>query len=181
MDKDKKQKRLPLNWYLFLIISFIGGILLLIDSPKGPQWITYLDDKLNSSTFFKIVGIFLISVPLTHILIFLLLQYIRDRLFKINADYILRNLWPPVLLGVCEAVMCPIALLMGHPNFIGAWLLFKVASQWSRWGQDFYKGDKKGKKTDENRRRYIHFLIGNALSLIFGVTTYGILKIVIHL
>jgi hypothetical protein len=180
MENSKKQKFLPLFWYLILTLSITTGILLLNFKPQGPQWISYVDESLNSDNFFNVVGIIFISVPLTHVIIFLLLMFIRDNLFKINADYILRNLWPPVLLGFFESIMYPLALLIDQPNFIGVWLLFKVASQWSRWGQDHGNSKKKEKKTDENRRRYIHFLIGNALSLIFGVATYGVLKIVIH-
>ncbi len=45
-----------------------------------------------------------------------------------------RNLWPPALLGVCEAVLYPTAFIVGHTDFIGLWLLLKVAGQWPRWG-----------------------------------------------
>lgn len=107
------------------------------------------------------------------------------KLIYFSAKYKKSNLWPPVIIGLCESIMYPVTLLAGEPNFIGIWLLFKAASQWARWGQVAstnanMKNISEADLSDENRRRYMHFLIGNAFSIIAGSATYGVIKIVIH-
>jgi hypothetical protein len=39
----------------------------------------------------------------------------------------------PQILGTLELVMYPTAFLLGQPEFIGVWLLLKVAGNWRGW------------------------------------------------
>lgn len=61
-----------------------------------------------------------------------------------------------VPLGVCERASYTAAILLGAPTWIGLWLAIKVAAQWDR---------RQGKE----RATYNVFLIGNILSIFFGL------------
>ena len=61
-----------------------------------------------------------------------------------------------VSLGICERVSYTAAILLGAPTWIGVWLAIKVAAQWHRW-------------QGEERATYNVFLIGNILSIFFGL------------
>ena len=58
-------------------------------------------------------------------------------------------------LGIVERVLYTAAFVLGAPSWIGIWLAVKVAVQWDRW-----KG--------AERATYNVFLIGSALSILFG-------------
>jgi len=66
-----------------------------------------------------------------------------------------RAILTPVL-GIVERGLYTGALLMGAPEWIAVWLALKVAVAWRRW-----EGEKRGS--------YNLFLIGSALSVMFGV------------
>ena len=59
-------------------------------------------------------------------------------------------------LGICERASYTAAILLGAPGWIGVWLAIKVAAQWHRW-------------QGEERATYNVFLIGNILSIFFGI------------
>lgn len=61
-----------------------------------------------------------------------------------------------VPLGICERASYTAAILMGAPAWISVWLAIKVAAQWSRWN-------------GEERATFNIFLIGNLISIFFGV------------
>lgn len=67
---------------------------------------------------------------------------------------------PPRLLttplGIVERGLYTGALIIGVPEWIAVWLALKVAVQWSRW-------------RGRGRATYNVFLIGNALSAMFGL------------
>jgi hypothetical protein len=59
-------------------------------------------------------------------------------------------------LGIVERAIYTVALIIGAPEWIAVWLAMKVAVAWRRW-------------QGEERATYNVFLIGNALSVIFGL------------
>ena len=59
-------------------------------------------------------------------------------------------------LGIVERGLYTTALLIGAPSWIAVWLALKVAAQWKRWQSD-------------ERASYNVFLIGNAISVAFGI------------
>lgn len=61
-----------------------------------------------------------------------------------------------VWIGIVERALFTSSVLMGSAAFIPLWIAIKVAPQWERW-----KGDE--------RVMYNVFLLGNALSVIFGL------------
>jgi hypothetical protein len=58
-------------------------------------------------------------------------------------------------LGILERILYTGVFILGTPSWVAVWLGVKVAVQWDRW-----KG--------EDRATYNVFLIGNAMSIIFG-------------
>lgn len=60
------------------------------------------------------------------------------------------------LLGIIERGLYTTSIIMGVPAWIPAWLALKVAARWQRW-------------QGEERVTYNVFLIGNGLSVAFGV------------
>jgi len=87
----------------------------------------------------------------------------------------------PEFVGILERILYTSFIVAGHTEFIGFWLLVKVGAGW-RWqlvpegspieqGTERQEKSKKKpnrKKERERAARYNVFLIGNALSLIFG-------------
>ena len=61
-----------------------------------------------------------------------------------------------VPLGICERASYTAAFLLGVPAWVGVWLALKVAAKWKRW-------------QGEERGTYNVFLIGNLLSIAFGL------------
>jgi len=59
-------------------------------------------------------------------------------------------------LGICERASYTAAILLGVPTWIGVWLAIKVAAQWNRWQA-------------EERATFNVFLVGNLLSIFFGL------------
>ncbi len=168
---------LPIWWYLFLFLALAGGGLLLYLNPSVPDCVAKVTPKVPLDAWSTLLAIYLLSVVFSHVAIFLALLLTRY-LFVLNGPLQRRNLWPPALLGVCEGVLYPTAFLVGHAEFIGFWLLLKVAGQWPRWGLD--ASQEKRLDDDalhEGRRRYYQFLIGNALAVLAGVGTYASMKI----
>lgn len=168
---------LPIWWYLFLLLAIAGGVLLLCLNPSVPLCVTKVTRKVRSDAWSTLLAIYLLSIVVSHVAIFYALC-LTKYLFVLDGPLQRKNLWPPALLGVCEGVLYPTALLVGHAEFIGFWLLLKVAGQWPRWGLDATRV----KCTDddilhEGRRRYYQFLIGNALAVLAGVATYVSMKI----
>lgn len=60
-------------------------------------------------------------------------------------------------MGILERASYTTAILIGAQVWIGVWFIIKVAAQWKRW-------------QGEERITYNVFLIGNLLSLFFGIT-----------
>jgi len=61
-----------------------------------------------------------------------------------------------ILLGIIERGFYTTVLIMGAPNLIAVWLALKVVPKWNRW-----EGDE--------RVTYNVFLIGNVISVAFGI------------
>lgn len=59
-------------------------------------------------------------------------------------------------MGIVERLLFTTAFLVGTPSIIGFWVALKVAVQWDRWS------------TKRQRGTYNLFLIGTALSILFG-------------
>ena len=99
-----------------------------------------------------------VSLILGHFITMIVVNYFWHRLEKESKD--IKNFefpsekWHPVIVGFLERFLYTSSWLLAKPEFIGVWLILKVAVKW---------------KAAEKRCVYNIFLIGTAISLIFGV------------
>lgn len=170
------RKSLPFGWHLILSAMLLLGLFLAIMPIPAFPALGRLSSRIPADALYRVIGVILVAAAMTHWVVFNLLRGVRS-LFSLveGTDTARENLWPPALLGLCEATMYPLALVTGHSDFIGLWLLLKVAGQWPRWG---LREKDCEQKLDRGRRRFYHFLIGNALMIMSSLVTYGILKMV---
>jgi hypothetical protein len=80
--------------------------------------------------------------------------------------------WRAGVVGIVERALYTSALLLGSPEFIAIWLALKVAGQWDRWKQDWSAKAREEELKDGRdtaRAMYSGYLVGNALSLSYGV------------
>lgn len=69
-----------------------------------------------------------------------------------------------IFVGLVERTLYFFAILYGFKEFIGVWLVLKVAGVWRRWEED------KNEKGKSGRVFYNIFLIGSGISLGFAFT-----------
>lgn len=171
--------RLPQSWYMVLALTFVAGVVLLCWQPNVPSWVQRLSDKVKPNAWSVLFGIYLVSITVTNFVLFYIMAWLQ-RLFALHTSESIPDIWSSTFVGLCESVMYPTALLVGKSEFIAFWLAIKVAAGWLRWtGIDTNRSKQGGKLTDLNeaRRHFNRFLVGNALSIMAAVVTYGFLKI----
>jgi hypothetical protein len=71
----------------------------------------------------------------------------------------------PIMVGLLERSLYTTSWLLGKPEFIGAWLVLKVAGQWKGWTED---RELNGRKV-LGRAIFNVFLIGNGFSVAYAV------------
>jgi len=149
------------GWLITVIGIIIIGIILLVFS------FVFFG---NLKPWIQLISIIMLMMMISHLVIHFFMHIVR-RLFDLTEEdeYKKINQWPPILVGFCESILYPVAFIIGKPEFIGIWLAIKVAGSWDKW-----KGEKR-----ESRNQFQKFLIGNALSIIFGFLTYALIKIFI--
>lgn len=81
--------------------------------------------------------------------------------------------WAPSLIGILERIIYTSAIVFGQLILIGIWLTFKAIGQ---WGDVEFSNRNNSRNNDRNnalqgatRMRANNFLIGTALSLLFGI------------
>jgi len=179
MTADRK-RFLPWWWYVILLLLAAAGLCLIWLNPQLPYQFGRLSKRVRPDAWSTVVGIFLLSIVLTHLLIFGASRLLR-LLLRLHGDDSHADMWSPALVGISESVMYPTALFLGKPEFIGVWLAVKVAGQWVRWkgdaGQSPTSSESDIEKLNEGRRRFNGFLVGNSLSIMSGTATWVALKI----
>ena len=73
--------------------------------------------------------------------------------------------WQSHILGCLERILYVFSFRLGKLEFIGIWLALKVGGQWKSWSED---QEINGRKIS-GRAIYNIFLIGNALSVLYGI------------
>lgn len=81
-----------------------------------------------------------------------------------------RATWPAPVIGICEAIMYPIAIQLGVPQFILAWIGLKTVGDWSWWK------DQDASTRVSGRTRFYVFLLGNFFSIMVGFGTFLVLR-----
>lgn len=174
-------RRLPLWWYGILLLLSAIGIYLIWCNPQLPVIFAKLSERVRIDALSIAGGILLLSIVITHLVIFGASRLLRS-LLKLHGYDTHADMWSPALVGITESIMYPMSFFLGEPDFIGVWLAVKVAGQWVRWKGDAEQAQKRTssesdiEKLNEGRRRFNGFLVGNALSIMMGVITWGALK-----
>ena len=70
------------------------------------------------------------------------------------------------VLGLLERALYTASWQFGKPEFVGVWLVLKVAGQWKAW----HEPTEEGGSTIHPRELFAIFLIGNGLSLLYATT-----------
>jgi hypothetical protein len=79
--------------------------------------------------------------------------------------------WQPLVLALLETVLYIAFLQMGQAWFIGAWMAFKIAGQWKRWGES---ADEKTFKP-AGHVVFNVFLIGNGFLILYAFVGYKLI------
>jgi hypothetical protein len=88
-----------------------------------------------------------------------------DKDFSSGSEYI----WATIIMGCIERFIYTTSIVFGVKEFIPAWLVVKVASQWSKW--DGTKDKSINTINDgsfKGRGMYQMYLVGSGLSVIYG-------------
>lgn len=170
--------RLQWWWYSTLGILAVVGVFLLWFNPQLPPQVQQLSKIVRPGAWSILLGTYLIAIVLTHLLVFYSTRLVRV-LLNLHGEETYADLWSPALVGVCESIMYPTALILGKAEFIGVWLAVKVAGQWVRWrGEAIESASPPSIEIlNEGRRRFNAFLVGNALSIMASFITWAALKI----
>lgn len=179
----KPAEFLPPWWYISLMGILAVGILLICVNPPVPYWISALSEQVQLDAWVRFTGIFLVAIVLTHLIVFFTIRII-DGLFGLRGEATVEDLWPATMVGIMESVMYPLAFIAGGANFIGIWILVKVAGQWVRWGTEFPEPSLENMRlrrdqiieAKKGRRRFNKFLVGNSLRVLLGGATYLIIR-----
>ena len=110
-----------------------------------------------------------VSVFVGHFLI----SRIREEAYK-EIPHSERFRWHAQAVGLIERALYTSSWVAAKPEFIGLWLAIKVAGQWKRWTEEqedptVLRWGKQEQETVPARAYYNVFLIGNALSITYGV------------
>ena len=141
-----------------------------------------ISTRIRPDAWGHFLSIYTISVAVGTLIVFAVMHFLAWLLNLHNKEYLdtlapeqhRANFWSPVIVGYIELAMFPLAIVWGHAEFIGAWLVLKVAGQWVGWqGND--KNDPHNLSI--SRWRYNRFLVGNALNIIVAVAAYAIMKL----
>ena len=74
-----------------------------------------------------------------------------------------RSRWFAQAAGLMERCLYTTSWLAGKPEFVGVWLVLKVAGEWKGWTEE-------NRKEGHPRSLFNTFMIGTGLSLLYGVT-----------
>ena len=191
MDKKSSQRwYLPWWWNVPLVALGVAGILLAYLNPEQLGYgMERFCDRVRPEDWGRLLGIYLVAMAITHFVVFFSNRALGCllQLKEVKRDKV-PNLLSPAFVGLCESIMYPTALVMMKGEFIAAWLALKVVGQWVRWGgesaaegtpanDDRHDGDEATASANQGRRRFNRFLVGNALQVVAGVLTYGVLKV----
>lgn len=169
-----REPRRPV-WFLgapqifVLTALLLLGVLLLFWLPTMPPSIVQTFPAVPADRWGTFLAIYAFTMFGSHILTYFPLVGLRC-LTGLNkaVEYDRRNAWLPILVGFCESILYPTAWLVDRPDFIAFWIALKTAGQWKAWQNG---------AEHEGRRRFLVFLIGSALSLLFASLGFWLMKV----
>jgi hypothetical protein len=172
--KTSRQEAFGGGWLISMTGVAVLGLALVLWNPPIP--LERLSRKVWPDAWGTLIGIWLISIPLSHLVITSLNSSVR-RWLEVPDLGKRANYRAPALVGVCESILYPAAFLTSNQDFIGLWIGLKVALQWTRWTAPPSNSRADPEQQDLPRRRFYAFLIGNALSVMFAGLTFVAFKI----
>lgn len=168
---------LPGWWYVILATALLMGTSLIVFNPVLPVTVTQsFAPQVRTDRWAVLFGLIVLGMVFSHIA-GAVARYVLAVLLRLTGDITPADAWSPAVVGVCEAVMYPLALVIGKGEFIGVWLAVKVAGQWTRWsGDPSSTGTTDLDALNQGRRRFNAFLVGNAISIMFGVVVWLLVR-----
>lgn len=156
-------------WLLVLGGLLAVGLLFLFWLPAMPPSVAEAFPAVPADRWGVLLAIYVFTMLGSHLLTFFSLVVLRRITgFATTVEYEPRNAWLPILVGFCESILYPTAWLVGKLEFVGFWVALKTAGQWKAW-QDG--------QNHAGRRRFLVFLIGSALSLLFASLGFWFIKV----
>ena len=102
--------------------------------PTLPMWLTLPNSRVLPDAWGRLAALFAFQIAVSSLVISGVLNCLRVLFGLISSDDMkFMYLWPPLLVGSCEAVLYPTAILLNQAEFIGVWLAVKVAGHWGMW------------------------------------------------
>jgi len=176
-------KSLPVGWNILLVVLLGIGVSLVCLNPAFSPGVASFVPEVQAKHIATFLGIFLISIPISHWIVFYMIQGI-DQLFDLVGEATVEDLWPSSLVGVFEGILYPLSFIIGQGEFVGLWLAVKVAGQWVRWGTEYPAPEGEDDlielritEAKRGRRRFNKFLIGNTARIILAGITYMFLRL----
>lgn len=140
-----------LNRSLFIlstIILFATGIYL---------WATYTSSMFRSVDLIKALPVYLLGYGISlfggHVFIFPIMHWLLKQLGEQEEA---NTLWQAGFVGLTERAIYTTAIVLGLKEAVAVWLVMKATIQWKS-------------EESKNVSKFYIYLIGNALSLIFGL------------
>ncbi len=102
----------------------------------------------------------------------LLTKWVLDRFYLGYESGRTAEDWRTAVVGLAERALYTTSWLLAVPQFIAIWLALKVAGQWDRWKADWAVKERQAELKagrDTARAMYAGYLLGNAISISFGV------------
>ena len=170
----------PRGFLTLNVVLLAIGIALLWVNPVCLQGISA---RIKPNAWGHFLSIYICAIAVGTFIVFAIMEFLacllalHDKKLRadLSADEHRANFWSPVIVGYVELIMYPLAIIWAHPEFIGAWLVIKVAGQWAGWQGN--TDSKEKHPLSISRWRYNRFIVGNALNIIVAVATYAIMKI----
>ena len=132
--------------------------------------------QLSNISWSYLLGGYLYAVIFGNFFIFIVMTQMRA---LVNDKLPIEYQWQPFITGFIERTLYLVSFLAGKPEFIIAWLIFKVAGGLDFWGKSNRAGTNKGKEgnssnddSNEGRRKFSNTFNGNALSILYAFVGY---------
>jgi hypothetical protein len=171
-----KSPHTSITWWVLLFLIALLGAALIWCYPAALPFLARVSVRIKPDAGGRFVGIVLLSVVIGHLCIYFAMRGIH-KLFDIVKGQAI-DLWPQALVGILEAVLYIIALVMARHDFIAFWVAIKTAGGWVAWSGSHEKTPLADEATlNKARRRFYAFLIGNGFAMMAALTTFGLLKL----
>lgn len=146
---------------LLVVLSLAGLTCLWVESPA---WVVKAYPGLDTANLGLAAAVLLWGVVVAHLVVHFAVTRLRG-LYGLDPAVDHCDLWPPIVTGMLESAIFPVAFLSDRPEVVGAWVVLKASGQWSRWSEP-----------ESGRSRFQVLLAGTALSGVAGLIVAGLMR-----